>query len=961
MNTVNKNTLAALVAGLAGFGSYTARATDETSDEARQAWVVDLGGIRDAREIYLATALQGIVNRDRPRLFYLTHCEWSTADRLHADYLSTKKGYTFTQLPGLGEAVRHFAHKGQIKGMVEYDIPEGGWNWGKYGFYGNIAITIAGVRDLLPVTPDVLKRATPLLAGRLQWAQDDMDKGGWGEMFASADRSEKGLTIYPRTNMAERARAYGCYQGRWVDLDVNATPVLEVTVSESTGPWGVVIKMGSRRETNLEGLRIAGPLDKAGVYRFDLQKGKLFDPPAGHAELRICALDPSTRVTVRRIRFLDALGNVPHAVPESQDWFKGIPVVEDLRDRFGTNETEACDWALKELLPQCSRDVTFHAQAWWGNLRSLDYAVARKAFIFYQNRRLYLEPYPFFDEVMRHLSPMAEVLGWGGDESFWIHKVSFLGKREITDGAANLSFWRGVPLSGPLSHPRAEHVRGPVSGKYYVNFLMSSGDAISIVAGYQHGAWKDPARGSVPVTWGTNPNLVSMAPALLEMFASEATPADSFCAGPSGSGYACPSVYASGGNLPAFAERTRRDMQRAGLSMAVDFWDYAPGLIHRVVPPFTAPGPSAPVRLLLPCPGSAAAENRWLDDGTPAIFGDNTKGDQTWCLWLGLGCTLNRADPVSDLVGRIQRVAAKNDPPFFISVNIRVPASILAQVRDRLPADRFEVVGMPDFERLSREAGGFTVAPDGTQSVGGQPFGVTCEVRNADGGQGDAGCVRWTLPSGWKAECASWPYGSTPKSGIARRRIAFTPPACAQPEQAALVLTDSRMTCPRTVRVTCYPDGHTVTDGLTPADWVSTNGVKVSAENGQVRLSPPQPITSEKMWSEINTGPKIKVSHGQALLSLGQVDFERQPVLEWEVASRFTGKYAARLLSGNETRELHPDRGGLGFVKVDLQQATQWKGVREVTLAVDPVETWGDALCLRRVTMAYQKSAEKRP
>ena len=948
-------------AELLAFGACPACAADAADAKPRQAWIVDLGGIQDTKEIYLATALQGIVNRDRPRLFYLTHCEWSAADRLHAEYLSAKKGFTFAPLDGLGAAVQHFARMGLIKGLVEYDIPEGGWNWAKYGFYGHIAITMAGLRDLLPVTPEVLKDETPLLAGRLAWVQDDMDKGGWGEMFAVADRSEKGLTIHPRDKMGERAAAYGCYQSRWVDLDVNATPTLEVTVDETTGPWGVVIKMGSRREANMEGLRIAGPLDKAGVYRFDLRKDGRFDPTAGHAELRLCALDQNTRVTVRRIRFLDAQANVSQRVPDKLDGFKGIPVVEDLRGRFGTNETAACEWALKELLPQCSKDVTFHAQSWWGNLRTLDYAVTRKAFIFYQNRKLYHEPYPFFDEVMRHLSPMAEVLGWGGDESFWIHKVSFLGKREITAGAANLSFWRGVPLGGPLSHPRAEHVCGPVRSKYYVNFLMSSGDAISIVAGYQHGAWRDPARGRVPITWGTNPNLVNMAPALLEMFASEATLADSFCAGPSGSGYACPSVYVSGGSLPAFAEKTRSDMQKAGLSMAVDFWDYAPGLIHRVVPPFTAPGPSLPVRLLLPWPGSGAAENRWLDDGTPAIFGDNTKGDQTWCLWLGMGCSLNREDPVSDLVGRIQRVAAKNDPPFFISVNIRVPVSVLAAVRDRLPADRFEVVGMPDFERLSREAGGFTVAPDGTQAAGGLPFGVTCEVRNADGRQGGAGRVTWALPEGWKADASAWPYGPTPKAGVARRRIVFTPPPCASPADASLVFTDSRMACPRTVRVTCCPGGRMVSDGQTPADWVSTNGVAASMEGGLLRLSPPQPITSEKMWSEINTGPKISVPHGQALLALGAVDLDRQPVLEWEVAARFTGKYAARLLSGSDVRWLHPDKGGIGFVQIDLQLATKWKGVKEIALAIDPVETWGDALYVRRVTLCYRKEAAKQP
>ncbi|MFZ2280148.1 MAG: hypothetical protein WAW39_20285, partial [Prosthecobacter sp.] len=71
--------------------------------------------------------------------------------------------------------------------------------------------------------------------------------------------------------------------------------------------------------------------------------------------------------------------------------------------------------------------------------------------------------------------------------------------------------------------------------------------------------------------------------------------------------------------------------------------------------------------------------------------------------------------------------------------------------------------------------------------------------------------------------------------------------------------------------------------------------------------------------------------------------------------------YGARLLSGSDVRWLHPDKDGVGFVQVDLQQATQWKGVKEIALAVDPVETWGDALYVRRVTLCYRKESTKQP
>ena len=59
-----------------------------------QAYLLDTGGLGDVGELYLLGALQGIVNRDAPRLF-LTK---GAANTVYADYLEREKGFTFIRL-----------------------------------------------------------------------------------------------------------------------------------------------------------------------------------------------------------------------------------------------------------------------------------------------------------------------------------------------------------------------------------------------------------------------------------------------------------------------------------------------------------------------------------------------------------------------------------------------------------------------------------------------------------------------------------------------------------------------------------------------------------------------------------------------------------------------------------------------------------------------------------------------
>jgi hypothetical protein len=146
-----------LMAVLLAAGSLCAAAAGAPAP--RHAFVLDMSDPANASEALMAVCLQGIVNRDAPRLFLRTHF-WvnQASDDTWVDYLSHKKGFQFEHLGCLDEAVEHFRGEGLIKGLIVYDPAR----------YADscVAATQAAQDDLLPVTSDMLAYKTPLLAGR---------------------------------------------------------------------------------------------------------------------------------------------------------------------------------------------------------------------------------------------------------------------------------------------------------------------------------------------------------------------------------------------------------------------------------------------------------------------------------------------------------------------------------------------------------------------------------------------------------------------------------------------------------------------------------------------------------------------------------------------------------------------------------------------------------------------------
>lgn len=124
---------------------------------AGHAWLLDVAGCGDGEEMYLIGVLQGLVNRDLPRLF-LNHssAQCVGAGNVFARFLAREKGITFTTCHSLAEAIAMFAKEKRadgsplIRGLVRYATPD------NRQYMRWIAANLAAQEDLLPVTEDLL-------------------------------------------------------------------------------------------------------------------------------------------------------------------------------------------------------------------------------------------------------------------------------------------------------------------------------------------------------------------------------------------------------------------------------------------------------------------------------------------------------------------------------------------------------------------------------------------------------------------------------------------------------------------------------------------------------------------------------------------------------------------------------------------------------------------------------------
>lgn len=102
--------------------------------------------------------------------------------------------------------------------------------------------------------------------------------------------------------------------------------------------------------------------------------------------------------------------------------------------------------------------------------------------------------------------------------------------------------------------------------KIYVTFTFGEGDNIQYCQHRMRTLWDHEARGTVPTNWTIDPLLLDIGPAIFAYYQQTATKNDLLIAGPSGAGYTYPGLWPEA-ELDAFTRLTGRYMRATGLNV----------------------------------------------------------------------------------------------------------------------------------------------------------------------------------------------------------------------------------------------------------------------------------------------------------------------------------------------------------------------------------------------------------
>lgn len=194
-----------------------------------------------------------------------------------------------------------------------------------------------------------------------------------------------------------------------------------------------------------------------------------------------------------------------------------------------------------------------------------DYAMGIGAMPFWLQSNDNPEEQALLEEIFASVERGTPYLGWFTDE---FNGVRLASKHGVYVLAAD--FFENSTVLGGVARPLARQKPVPapaLQNKAYVTFTLSEGDNLQYVQHHMRKIWDNPDRGKVPLNWSISPLVVDASPLMWSKFQSTATANDLLVAGPSGPGYFFPSLWPAD-HLGAFlAESRSRYFTKPGLSV----------------------------------------------------------------------------------------------------------------------------------------------------------------------------------------------------------------------------------------------------------------------------------------------------------------------------------------------------------------------------------------------------------
>ena len=508
---------------------------------------LDVADVYDAPgdvKIMMAT-LQGIVNRNQPRIYLLENQEEGKMTWLN----DLKVPYTVHDDPW--ELVSDF--KKEVKGIIVYDpkVPDS----------INVATTLAGLKDAVVASPELSAKLTAApyglkvlddLQGKFKdkldaytWQYENLWKQTTHRMLIglSPDTSVKlppGLPQSFKVVAEEKTQERDAKNRKIYDLDLTSflgTDAVYLRFEDAfqQDGWGSAVHEVTVKADGQTIAQFVPGTDDEKPFLYDAQSSQLSEGSGGH-------------------RFAD----------------NGRYFVYEFKVPAGTKSlTASVDmWNQFKVLAGNEAPPSSEQKEPYGYLR--DYAVANKAMVFWLGTNT-PEQKALFDKILADVPAGTPYLGWfSNDTEGEFNGVELLSNHSIyvlaADWFSNLTVFSGTENKGQGPLP-SDKVKTPkLENKIYVTYTFSEGDNFQYNQHRMRNLWDDPNRGKVPINWTSSPMLYDGAPAMLNYYRSTATANDQLIAGPSGGGYFYPNAWPEE-TLPAFLKKTSSYLKKTGMTV----------------------------------------------------------------------------------------------------------------------------------------------------------------------------------------------------------------------------------------------------------------------------------------------------------------------------------------------------------------------------------------------------------
>lgn len=253
--------------------------------------------------------------------------------------------------------------------------------------------------------------------------------------------------------------------------------------------------------------------------------------------------DPHFRHSINIATTMAGLYDALIAHPDLVPWLSalGFSLVEDLRGRW-RDKYEAYEWQLTHLFPQANKELIASAmpvEDLWTHRPIVkaqrpirDYVIMhRAAALDLISSSRFPRDVALLERYYARMNPYARVLGYPASGVLERPHVELASKHGLVTvlaaaTAVNFSVHSQMPAETTYRQDHCSSFRGEPD-KIYLAFAMSD-LGLNTMQDRSYGAWDDPRRGELPVSWWLDGIVRDFAPGIVQYYYETKTPNDYF-------------------------------------------------------------------------------------------------------------------------------------------------------------------------------------------------------------------------------------------------------------------------------------------------------------------------------------------------------------------------------------------------------------------------------------------------